>query len=98
MESYLGAAEKISRLAVGDPAAPEMVNIHRISDEQPQTARVDGLPLGTRGGLAVRSHFPLEGEYLIKATFTGRSDQQQQLEITVDGERVQLATIAAVPG
>src|SRR5256885_2240507 len=57
MESYLGAAEKISRLAVGDPAAPEMVNIYRIPDERPQTARVDGLPLGTRGGLAGRSHF-----------------------------------------
>jgi len=98
MESYLGAAEKISRLAVGDPAAPEMVNIYRISDEQPQTARVDGLPLGTRGGLAVHSHFPLDGEYLIKTAFAGSSDEQQQLEITVDGERVQLATIAAVHG
>src|SRR5713226_177564 len=98
MESYLGAAEKISRLAVGDRAAPEMVNIYRVPDEQPQTAHVDGLPLGTRGGLAVRSHFPLDGEYLIKATFAGRSDQQQQLEITVDGERVEVATIAAVQG
>ncbi len=87
-----------SRLAVGDRAAPEMVNIYRVPDEQPQTAHVDGLPLGTRGGLAVRSHFPLDGEYLIKATFTGRSDQQQQLEITVDGERVEVATIAAVQG
>jgi len=94
MESYLGAAEKISRLAVGDPSAPVMVNIYRMPDEQPQTTRVDGLPFGTRGGLAVRSHFPLDGEYVVKTTFTGRSEEEQRLEITVDGERLHLATIA----
>jgi hypothetical protein len=94
MESYLRAAEKISRLAVGDPNVPAMVNIFRMPDEQPQTARVEELPFGTRGGTAVRSYFPLDGEYVIKVTFTGRSDSQQQLEMTVDGERVHLAAIA----
>jgi len=94
MESYLGAAEKISRLAVGDPTAPEMVNIYRMPDEKPQTSRMDGLPFGTRGGLAVRSHFPLDGEYVIKVTFSGRRNEQQRLEITLDGERVHLATVA----
>ena len=98
MESYLGAAEKISRLAVGDPAAPVMVNIYRMPDEQPQTTRVDGLPFGTRGGLGVRSHFPLDGEYIVKVSFTGRSHTQQQLEITVDGGRAQLAAIAPAQG
>ena len=94
MESYLGAAEKISRLAVGDPAAPPMVNIYRVADEQPQNVRVDGLPFGTRGGLAVRSYFPADGEYRIKVTFVGRSEQQEQVELTVDGERAQLVTSA----
>jgi hypothetical protein len=42
MESYLGAAEKISRLVIGDPSHPVMVNIHRMPDEQPQDARMDG--------------------------------------------------------
>jgi mono/diheme cytochrome c family protein len=98
MESYLGAAEKISRLAVGDPTAPEMVSIYRISDEQPQTARVDELPAGTRGGLAVRSHFPLDGEYVIKVALAGKAEMEQRIEITVDGERVQMATIAAGQG
>src|ERR1700730_7881728 len=56
MESYLVAAEKISRLAMGDPSAPVMFNTYRMPDEQPQTARADdGLPYGTRGGLAVKS-------------------------------------------
>ena len=97
MESYLNAAEKISALAVGDMKAPVMVNIHRMPDEQPQVARVDGLPFGTRGGLAVRSHFPLDAEYLIKVSFVGRSAEPQQLEISVDGTRRELATIAPPP-
>jgi hypothetical protein len=94
MESYLGAAEKISRLAVGDPAAPPMVNIYRVPDEQPQNVRVDELPFGTRGGLAIRSYFPADGDYRIKVTFVGRSEQQEQIELSVDGERAQLLTSA----
>jgi len=93
MESYLNAAEKISRIAVGDPKFPVMVNIHRMPDELPQTARVDALPFGTRGGLAIRSYLPLDADYVIKVNFTGLSEEDQQLEITVDGERVQLETI-----
>ncbi len=95
MESYLSAAEKISRLAVGDPAAPPMVNIYRVPDEQPQNVRVDGLPFGTRGGLAVRSYFPADGEYRIKVTFVGRSAEPEQVELTVDGERAQLVASTA---
>ncbi|MGA3235771.1 MAG: DUF1592 domain-containing protein [Bryobacteraceae bacterium] len=98
MESYLGAAEKISRLAIGDPAIPEMVNIYRMPDEEQQTARVEELPFGTRGGLAIHSQFPLDGDYLVKVAFVGASPDAQKLEITVDGERVQLATIAQGSG
>jgi hypothetical protein len=101
MESYLGAAEKISRLAIGDPAIPEMVNIYRTPDEKQQTSRVEELPFGTRGGLAIHSQFPLDGEYVVKVAFAGASSassDEQKLEITVDGERVQLATIAAGQG
>ncbi len=98
MESYLGAAEKISRLAVGDPAFPVMVNMFRMPDEESQSVRMDGLPPGTRGGFAVRSDFPLDGEYTVKVMLTGSSPEPQQLEITVDGERMQLLSIAAGQG
>ena len=36
MESYIDAARKISRLAVGDPTMPVMVNTYRLSGEHPQ--------------------------------------------------------------
>jgi Protein of unknown function (DUF1592)/Protein of unknown function (DUF1588)/Protein of unknown function (DUF1585)/Protein of unknown function (DUF1587)/Protein of unknown function (DUF1595) len=97
MESYLGAAEKISRLAIGDPAFPVMVNTYRMPDEEPQDSQMDGLPRGTRGGLAIRSDFPVDAEYVIKVALTGEAIERQQLEILVDGERVKLASIAAGP-
>jgi hypothetical protein len=99
MESYLGAAEKISRLAVGDPSAPAMFNTYRLPDEQPQAQRADdSLPYGTRGGLTIKSEFPLDGDYAFKVTFAGSSDVEQKLEISVDGERIRLETIAASGG
>src|SRR5262249_54250064 len=48
MERYLDAAEKISRLAVGDTAAPVMVNRYRLGAEQWQGSRVDRVARGTR--------------------------------------------------
>ena len=87
MERYLDAARKISRLAVGDPRMPPMVNIHRLSPEHWQDARVDELPFGTRGGIAVRSTFPVDGDYDIKLEVAGAGREAHELEITVDGER-----------
>ncbi len=63
MERYLDAATKISRLAVGDPQIPLMVNIHQLPSQNPQDTRVDGLPFGTRGGIAIQSYFPLDAQY-----------------------------------
>src|SRR5688572_14978554 len=86
MERYLDAARKISRLAIGDPAMPVMVNIHRLDPEHPQDERVDELPFGTRGGIAVRSEFPVDGTYIVKVEVGAA--QGHDLEILVDGERV----------
>ena len=74
-----------------------MVNTYRMPDEGPQDARMDGLPLGTRGGLAIRSDFPVDGEYVIKVALTGEGVERQRLEVSVDSERVQLNSIAVGP-
>ena len=71
MESYLEAARKISRLAVGDPTMPVMVNTYRLSGEHTQDVHVQGLPFGTRGGLGVRTDVPLDGDYVFKMEFAG---------------------------
>jgi hypothetical protein len=98
MERYLDTASKISRLAVGDPTMPVMVNIHQLPLEQPQNSRVDELPFGTRGGLAVHSYFPLDAEYDIQVDLAGGGRDAHQLELTVDGERKGLISIGGAVG
>jgi cytochrome c5 len=98
MERYLDAARKISRLAVGDPSTPVMVNSYRLSPEQTQDIRVDALPFGTRGGLGVRSTFPLDGDYIIKIDLASAGREPHQLEVSLDGERMQLITVGGGGG
>jgi mono/diheme cytochrome c family protein len=97
MERYLDAARKIARLAVGDTATPVLVNIHRIDEERPQDERVDELPFGTRGGVAVNTDLPVDGSYTIKVELAAAAREPHQLEITLDGARVKLESIGGGP-
>ncbi|HZI81004.1 MAG TPA: DUF1592 domain-containing protein, partial [Vicinamibacterales bacterium] len=98
MERYLDAAQKISRLAVGDTTLPVLVNIHPLDPEHPQDERVDDLPFGTRGGLGVRSDFPVDGTYTVKVELAGGAGRDRhQLEVTLDGERVKLEAFGGAP-
>jgi hypothetical protein len=97
MESYLESARKISRLAIGDPSMPVMVNTYRLSGEHTQDVHVQGLPFGTRGGLGVRTDVPLDGDYVFKIELAGFPREPDQLEITVDGARAQLVDVGPKP-
>jgi mono/diheme cytochrome c family protein len=67
LDRYMSAAGKISRIAVGDPTLRTAVKIYAANREMVQNDRMsEELPFGTRGGLAVRHYFPVDGEYLIK--------------------------------
>ncbi|HUF72813.1 MAG TPA: DUF1592 domain-containing protein [Gammaproteobacteria bacterium] len=90
MERYLGAAQKVARLAVGDPSMPTMVNIHRLALELPQDEPVPGSPFGTRGGLVTESYFPLDGDYVFSVDLAGFAREPHEIEITIDGARVAL--------
>jgi hypothetical protein len=93
MESYLEAARKISRLAIGDPTMPVMVNTYRLSGEHTQDEHLTDLPFGTRGGLGVRTDVPLDGDYTFKIELAGAPKEPDQLEITVDGARTQMVDV-----
>jgi hypothetical protein len=100
LESYLSAAAKISALAVGSPKITASSTTYKVRGDVAQTGHLEGMPLGTRGGVAARHTFPLNGEYVIKVKLvetnlgTIRGLQfENQLEITVDGERVLLAPV-----
>jgi len=91
LESYLAAAQKISRLAIGDRAMPMIVDTYRIPLQLPQEDRLDGLPFGTRGGISIARHFPLDGEYLFRLTLgSGPTPDAHELELSLDGQRVQV--------
>jgi hypothetical protein len=104
LERYLVAADKVSRLAVGTPS--EFVNIdwHRVPDDRSQEQRLPGMPFGTRGGTLIDYHFPVDAEYAIATELARDLNEQmplyaepQDLEIAIDGERVALFTLPAVP-
>jgi mono/diheme cytochrome c family protein len=64
MERYLTAARTISSTAVGDAAEIGAVDdTYRTKPDLSQGDHIEGLPLGTRGGLVVTHSFPLDAEY-----------------------------------
>jgi mono/diheme cytochrome c family protein len=103
LDRYLTAAARIARLAIGDPTIPPAFERYTAvkgnSNEQTYLWQTDRLsedfPLGSRGGIAARHYFPVDGEYIFKIrlqrTFQdvirGLNDRSE-IEIRVDGVRV----------
>jgi mono/diheme cytochrome c family protein len=94
LERYVSAATRISRLAVGDPATSPSTNTWRAPGDLSQTAHIEGLPIGTRGGMLFEYTFPLDAEYAFKirarsAGFgVGAGGGPVPVEITLDGARI----------
>ncbi len=95
MERYLSAARMISRMAVGSPPPAVDSAIYRIAQDMQQQQQREELPFGTRGGLLVEHHFPQDAEYVFSLEVAGDRNLQEphHLELTVDGEQIQLFTL-----
>jgi len=94
LDGYVTAAQRISTLAIGDAKAVAATAEYSINRNVSQNARVDGLPIGTRGGTVVRHIFPADGEYklfgrLVRGIEEGyagvENDQPDTFVITIDG-------------
>lgn len=103
IERYLSAAREISRLAVGDITlghAPS-TDTYTVPKLLEQDVRVsEELPFGSRGGLAIRYQFPVDGEYVFKVRLRRQvydyivgMGHPQQLDLRVDGKRVKRFTV-----
>jgi len=103
LDRYLTAASRIARLAIGDPSLrptfERYTAVKGNSNEQTwlwQTDRLgEDFPLGSRGGIATRHYFPLDGEYVFKvrlartyADLVRGLNVPNEIEIRVDGTRV----------
>jgi len=107
LERYLSVARQVTRQAVGLVPTTAGVDtfaipLHIVQDERQDEA----LPLGSRGGLAIPYHFPVDGEYEVKVRLRRQYQDYlmgmgwpQQLDIRLDGALVTRFTVGgSVPG
>jgi mono/diheme cytochrome c family protein len=101
LERYLSAARKVTRLATGLPPAAPVIETFEVPELLAQDDRhSEELPLGSRGGTAIRYYFPVDGEYLIKVRLR-RTYQDyimgmgtpQQLDVRIDGALLKRFTV-----
>jgi mono/diheme cytochrome c family protein len=104
MERYLSASWNISRQAVGDSRIVPTTATYRVRPDLSQDQHIEGLPLGTRGGILVQHTFPLDGEYVIKLRLWRNTfdlmrgmEDPHEIEINLDGARIDSVTIGGRP-
>lgn len=78
LDRYITAAQKIARLAVGGVQRAPGGETIRVKPDITQEERVEGLPLGTRGGALIRHTFPQDGEYEFQLRLT--RDRNEEVE------------------
>jgi len=94
LDQYISAARIVSTRAIGNPAPIPASAVYRPARGTDQGLHLDGLPLGTRGGLLAEHLFPADGDY--KLTITGLAgagyvrgmEYRHTLVATIDGVKV----------
>ena len=90
----LAHARAIHMVPTGLAGVPPLL---RVQDDRAS----EDLPFGSRGGAAVRHHFPLDGEYEIRIALQGNtvrsSREPQEIDIRLDGARVALLRVGRWP-
>jgi hypothetical protein len=89
IQGYISAAMKISRRVVGDRTLiPTQVTYNAPSGFS-QDRHIEGLPLGTRGGMLVQHTFPMDAEYefTVGGGFGG-GGAGAATDVTVDGAKI----------
>jgi len=101
LERYLSVGRQVTRLAVGlPPTVPSVerfeIPLHVIQDD----LQSEDLPFGSRGGMAVRYDFPVDGEYVLKVRLRRQYQDYvmgmgwpQQLDVRLDGALVKRFTV-----
>ena len=93
MERYIAAATKISRAAIGSPENRPVMQVYKVGYERRDIRLSEDMPFATHGGVAVRHHFPLDGEYVFTIrlkrdetieTIEGIAEDAHQIELRVD--------------
>ncbi len=94
LEQYMLAAREVSVQAIGRPQAAPTSRVYPGAANASQNQHIDGLPLGTRGGMVVEHDFPADGDYdfavtgLVGAGYVWGVMDENNLIITIDDERI----------
>jgi len=95
LERYMDAAGKVSALAIGDPEVGPSSETFRIRQDASQDVHIDGMPLGTVGGILAPVTLPLDGEYMITVQMFRTNlgvmrglEYEHEIAYTVDGQEV----------
>jgi hypothetical protein len=101
MERYLASAQKISRLAIGNPARTPGTYTVTLPVDRTQEQHFAELPPGTRGGTVFAYTFPLDATYEFQVRLTRDRNEHVEgliephdVELTLDDERVKVFTAA----
>ena len=96
VEGYTSAAMKLSRAAVGDITAPQTTAIYQAPEKLVQDHHLEGLPLGSRGGLRIEHEFPLDAEYhfVVRGNFgLAQNVNNFVVDVALDGRRVEVKNL-----
>ena len=99
LDQYLAAARKVAIEAVGDSHARPVGITYFAETNSAQHFRGEGLPLGTRGGLAVEHNFPADGDYVVnvanmaQALWVTNMEFENHLIVTLDHKPIYDTTI-----
>jgi len=100
-ERYLSAAQKVSRTALGIAPPSPTVDYFRVADDRAQEQELPGQLFGTRGGASISYTFPMDATYTVRVQLSRDLNEQvpiyvepQDLEVSIDGERVKVFTLA----
>jgi hypothetical protein len=107
LERYLSVARQVTRQAIGLPPASAglqrfEIPLHVVQDDR----QSEDLPFGSRGGVAIPYHFPVNGEYLIKVRLRRQYQDYimgmgwpQHIDVRLDGRLLKRFTIGGnAPG
>ena len=94
LERYMSVARQVTRLATGLPPERPTTEIFKIPLHVLQDDRQsEDLPLGSRGGTAVRHNFPVDGEYRLTVRLQRQYQDYlkgmgwpQRLDLRLDGK------------
>jgi hypothetical protein len=96
IQGYTSAAMKLSRAAVGDITTPETTAIYQAPEKLVQDQHLEGLPLGSRGGLRIEHDFPLDAEYhfSIRGNFAlSGTNANFAVDVDLDGRQLKVQNL-----